>query len=295
MIKKICTTCDNELPETEEYFKFRKDRGYFDTKCKNCQNTYSKKYYQKNKEKISASAKVFYYNTIEKQIERGKKYYENNKDKISEINKKYYENNKVKISEQTKIYQEENIDYVREIKRKSYYKNYNKAKKYRENNKDKISEINKNYREKNKDKMLEYRKKWGIENRVKMREYFREYYKHKIKTDPLYVLTHKIRSIIRNSFINRGLRKSSTTSEILGCSFEYFKTYLESNFENWMNWDNKGLYNGELNYGWDIDHIIPISTAKTEEDVIRLNHYTNLQPLCSKINRDIKIDKLNYY
>lgn len=55
-----------------------------------------------------------------------------------------------------------------------------------------------------------------------------------------------------------------------------------------MNWENRGLYNGELNYGWDIDHIIPLSSARTEEDVIRLNHYTNLQPLCSKMNRDIK-------
>jgi len=55
-----------------------------------------------------------------------------------------------------------------------------------------------------------------------------------------------------------------------------------------MNWDNHGLYNGELNYGWDIDHIIPLATAKNEGELIKLNHYTNLQPLCSKINRDIK-------
>ena len=39
-----------------------------------------------------------------------------------------------------------------------------------------------------------------------------------------------------------------------------------------------------------MDHIIPISIAETEEDIIRLNHYTNLQPLCSKVNRDIKRD-----
>jgi hypothetical protein len=58
-----------------------------------------------------------------------------------------------------------------------------------------------------------------------------------------------------------------------------------------MNWENYGKYNGELNYGWDIDHIIPISFAKTEEDVLRLNHYSNLQPLCSYINRFIKRDK----
>jgi hypothetical protein len=61
-----------------------------------------------------------------------------------------------------------------------------------------------------------------------------------------------------------------------------------------MNWENRGLYNGELNYGWDVDHITPISSAKTEEDVVRLNHYTNLQPLCSYINRAIKGESLSY-
>lgn len=59
-----------------------------------------------------------------------------------------------------------------------------------------------------------------------------------------------------------------------------------------MNWENYGLYNGDLFFGWDIDHIIPVSSANSEEEIIKLNHYTNLQPLCSKINRDIKKDKL---
>ncbi len=59
-----------------------------------------------------------------------------------------------------------------------------------------------------------------------------------------------------------------------------------------MNWDNYGFYNTTYNYGWDIDHIIPLSSAKSEEDVIKLCHYTNLQPLCSKINREIKRDNL---
>ena len=63
---------------------------------------------------------------------------------------------------------------------------------------------------------------------------------------------------------------------------------MESKFENWMSWNNRGLYNGELMHGWDIDHVIPISLAKTEEELLKLNHYSNLQPLCSKINRDVK-------
>ena len=58
-----------------------------------------------------------------------------------------------------------------------------------------------------------------------------------------------------------------------------------------MSWENYGKYNGELNYGWDIDHIIPLSTAKTEDDIYTLSNYINLQPLCSKINRDVKKDK----
>lgn len=60
-----------------------------------------------------------------------------------------------------------------------------------------------------------------------------------------------------------------------------------------MNWNNYGLYNGEFNYGWDIDHIIPSSSAKCEKDAYKLSHYTNLQPLCSKINRDVKKDFIN--
>jgi hypothetical protein len=50
---------------------------------------------------------------------------------------------------------------------------------------------------------------------------------------------------------------------------------------------------GDLKYGWDIDHIIPISKASTKADVLKLNHFSNFQPLCSKINRDIKRDKLD--
>ncbi len=82
--------------------------------------------------------------------------------------------------------------------------------------------------------------------------------------------------------------KNGNSEYILGCSFEFFKNYLESIFEPWMNWDNYGLYNGQPNYGWDIDHIIPLKTAKKEGEIIELNHYKNLQPLCSYINRDVK-------
>lgn len=45
---------------------------------------------------------------------------------------------------------------------------------------------------------------------------------------------------------------------------------------------NYGNYDPSMSY--HIDHIIPISCAKTEEDVIKLNHYSNLQPLTEEDN-----------
>lgn len=87
--------------------------------------------------------------------------------------------------------------------------------------------------------------------------------------------------------------KKNSKINILGCTIEEFKVYLEKNWESWMNWENYGKYSkGVENFGWDIYHIIPISSAKTPDDVIKLNHYTNLTPMCSFKNRYIKKDKI---
>lgn len=109
------------------------------------------------------------------------------------------------------------------------------------------------------------------------------------KNDAMFVLRSRISNSIKNSLRNKNGKRSS---DILGCSFKEFKIHLESKFEPWMTWDNRGLYNGYFNYGWDIDHIIPSSSAKSEDELIKLNHFTNFQPLCSKVNREIKKDKI---
>lgn len=172
-------------------------------------------------------------------------------------------------------YYKKNKEYI--IERSSeYYKN----------NRDRVIEKVREYRSNNKEKGIEYRSN----NKDKRNEKRRE----RLQNDDLYRLSQYSRNKIRKYLVEGGYSKKSNTQEILGCSFEDFKIYLESKFEDWMNWNNKGLYNGDFNYGWDIDHIIPLSTTETEEDIIRLNHYTNLQPLCSKVNRDIKKDNLTF-
>ena len=151
------------------------------------------------------------------------------------------------------------------------------------NNNESIKESKSKWRENNRQYRSNYYKKNSekIQNRIKERH----------KTDIIFALSNNIRKRINLSFRCYGYTKKSKCYEVIGCSFEFLKHYLESKFENWMSWENRGKYNGEFNYGWDIDHIIPLSSAETEEDVIRLNHYTNLQPLCSKINRDVKRNK----
>lgn len=152
------------------------------------------------------------------------------------------------------------------------------------------TEYNKNYSLLNKEKKKEYNKKWVEENRDKNRLRKNNYVKNRIKIDAVYKCKINTRKLLSTSFKRNGFSKSSKTQEILGCSFDEFKNHIESLWLPWMNWDNYGLYDGSLDYGWDIDHIIPSSSAKSEDDIIRLNHYTNLQPLCSFINRNVKRD-----
>jgi hypothetical protein len=164
-------------------------------------------------------------------------------------------------------------------------KNGNSKKWYNEN-KEKLQEKYLN----NKEEILEKRKIYYHDNKETISKRHSEYRKKRLTDDQLFKLRYVVKGLIRDSFRGNSISKNSKTFDILGCTIPEFKEHLESQFEDWMTWENRGLYNGEYNYGWDIDHMIPISSAETEDDVIRLNHYTNLQPLCSRVNRYDKRD-----
>jgi hypothetical protein len=254
MDQKLCKKCDTKKP-LNFFNKDKSKKDGYRNSCKECQKDYSRNFYIKNKESICESSNEYY------------------KSICNNIN---YKTNR---SEYMNIYKIENSEKI-----KKYNREYNLL------NKEEISISKRIYRENNKEKI----KKYKSDNRDMINSRAINYYHNRIKKDEVYHLSYRIRSLVSISIKKRGYSKKSKTNEILGCSFEEFKTYLESKFEDWMTWDNKGLYNGELNYGWDIDHIIPISSAETEEDVIKLNHYTNLQPLCSFVNRVIKRDNMSW-
>jgi hypothetical protein len=103
-----------------------------------------------------------------------------------------------------------------------------------------------------------------------------EYTRKRRKSNPLFRTRCLLSSRTLKALKGIGFKKSNTTEEILGCSYEYFLQHLESLFSEGMSWKNQGK--------WHIDHIIPLSSAKNEKELIKLCHYTNTQPLWAKDN-----------
>jgi hypothetical protein len=255
---KTCSKCD--VKKEFKYFnKFVRSKDGYRSDCRECQKLKRKEYDIEYKEKNPENFK-----------NSKKKYKDSNRDKLKSDGLAYYYKNKERDKENK-------LEY---------------GKKYREDNKEKLKLYRSEYYLNNKEYLSNKKKTYRENNKDRINEYQRFYLSKRLKNDIIFKISHYYRSMIRKSFNRGGFNKKSKTFEILGCSFEEFKLHLEINFEDWMTWENRGLYNGQSNYGWDIDHIIPISSSETEEDVIRLNHYTNLQPLCSHINRDIKRDSI---
>lgn len=92
-----------------------------------------------------------------------------------------------------------------------------------------------------------------------------------------------MRSSVRKAFKRKNYTKSSKTFEILGEEWSVVKSHFESLFKEGMSWENYGE--------WQIDHIIPISSANTKEEIEKLCHYKNLQPLWKEENI-FKSDKI---
>ena len=138
-----------------------------------------------------------------------------------------------------------------------------------------------------KDCLKKKRRKYIKKNRQKHNERCLNYYKERIKRDDLFRLSRGLRTNISDAIRRKDFSKDSTTRDIIGVDFNTFKKHIESKFTDGMSWDNWGRY------GWHFDHIIPVSSAKTKEDLIKLNHYTNFQPLWWYDNLK-KSNSLNY-
>lgn len=130
-----------------------------------------------------------------------------------------------------------------------------------------VKEYNNTYRK-------EWRKNGGLKKEMES-----------IESDSIRRIKKRIKSLISISILKAGYSKKTKAFEILGAEFDVVKKHIESKFKEGMSWENHGE--------WHIDHVIPMSTANSEERALSLNHYTNLQPLWASENLH-KGSKTNY-
>ncbi len=171
--------------------------------------------------------------------------------KKSESNKVHHEKYKESINDRLKKNYRNNPNYYRERDRK-------KRERLRLLNPD--SRVNRNLSHLSlKERKVEIRKKFNIHR------------KSRYANDELYAIETRFRSLLNKKIREGGFVKSERTLEYLGCSWEFFKDFIQSKFLEGMNWNNR--------HDWDLDHIIPISEAKCVDDVKLLSHFSNFQPL----------------
>lgn len=122
-------------------------------------------------------------------------------------------------------------------------------------------------------KIKEYQAKYREAHRIKARLYCIEYQRKRLSEDTDFRLAYTLRSRVRNAIHSNA--KSSATFELLGCTVEELKKYLEAKFKPGMTWDNWGRF------GWHIDHIMPCASfdLSNADEQKKCFHYTNLQPL----------------
>ena len=163
----------------------------------------------------------------------------------------------------------------RKIRFKAHYeankeKFKNRFKAYHKANKEKRSKAGKAHYQANKEEII-----------IKACEYKRK----RRKLDPLFNIENSYRLQVHRAFRAIGQKKNNSSLKLLGLdTYEELADHLSNQFYDRLETGEKMTLDNYGLHSWHIDHIIPLSTAKTEEDVIKLCHYTNLQPLWAEDN-----------
>jgi hypothetical protein len=124
------------------------------------------------------------------------------------------------------------------------------------------------YNKENKNLVKEYNQDYYAKNK----KMFQNNYKKYLQTNPQFKIIHNTRIRINKALKNNS--KNSSTINLLGCTLDFYKQYLEQQFKPDMSWENYGKL-------WDIDHIKSCASfdLSLEEEQKRCFHYTNTQPL----------------
>lgn len=172
-----------------------------------------------------------------------------------ETKRKYYENH------------EQHLKQKRISSKKSYLRN-----------KEKLNKARKMYREKRREYYIEYDRLRNQNPEIRIRK--NNQAKNRYHSNIQCKIKHRLSAGMLKKLSNVNASKISKTVELLGCSIQEFRVYLESKFESGMTWENYGYR------GWHIDHIKPCAMfdLTKKEDQQKCFHYSNMQPLWAKDN-----------
>lgn len=207
--------------------------------------------------------------------QRIRQYFIDNPEKKKESDKRAYEENKAKKLAQKKEY------YLRKkeeilVKRKEYHSA----------NKEVKNQKSREYREKHLEKIKNYNREYQRDRAQEMSRKRAQ----RINSDPLSIFKERIRLLIKGGFYRLKKGKPSSTNQIIGADWETARDHIVSQFKDGMTWE--AFVAGEIH----IDHIKPLASATCEEDIIALNHYTNLQPLwcLDNLSKGATFEGVNY-
>jgi hypothetical protein len=116
---------------------------------------------------------------------------------------------------------------------------------------------------------------------ARARKWATDYVRKKKASDPEF----RIRFLMRNRIamsLQRGVAKSGTTVELIGCTVPELRYHIESLWLPGMSWHNYGRGKGK----WHIDHKRPCVSFKLSDpaEQRRCFHFSNLQPLWEEDN-----------
>ncbi len=190
---------------------------------------------------------------------------EERKNRKKERDKKYRDSHKEQAKAYHEAWREKNRERLREQARANYHKNPQAQRARTEK-----------YRASHIEQVKESRARYKAENRQRCTDYQR----NKRQSDPVYKFRTSFTHLMSLYRKKKGYTGTKGTWEMVGCDFDTFLAYIQSQFAEGMTLENYGHGAGK----WNIDHIIPICTAKTDEDIERLNHYSNLRPMWATDN-----------
>lgn len=251
-------------------------------------------YYLKNKEKLKQQTSLYYHKNRQKMLNWQKTYASERKDNLKEYNRRLYVKQREERLAQAKLTYIEKRPLI--LKRVAKYRirpdvkarSSQRQKEYYSNpeNKDRRRKTNYAWYAKNRTTQLAYKrslhKKHMQDPQKKENRKRRQavYMRQRAQTDPNFRIRMRLSGRINDAFRRQKTSKSHSALKYLGCTLEFFTSYISKQFKPGMSIENYGR-------AWELDHIQPCSSFDLQNDseARKCFNFSNYQPLFVFENR----------